>query len=288
MKIALLADIHANFRALESVLDHIKLWNPDRVIVAGDIVNRGPRPLDCLETILEGKISKGWQVIRGNHEDYVISQADPKMPKKGPVADVHQASAWTYTQLNHDISPLLDMPFKHDNYDPNGKLVRTVHGTMLGNRDGIYPETSNQKLILKLGIEDNLLFNLPVVFGVGHTHRPLIRWLNGILIVNAGSVGLPFDGDPRACYAQLWFDRSTWNAKIIRLDYDLQQAEDDFQHYGYTKDGGPLVQLVLIELKNAESHLYNWSSRYQAAAMRGEISMRETVERYLAEIGIPS
>ena len=44
MKLAVLADIHANLPALLAVLDSIDAWRPDAVVVAGDIVNRGPRP----------------------------------------------------------------------------------------------------------------------------------------------------------------------------------------------------------------------------------------------------
>ena len=51
MKIAVLADIHANYRALETVVQHVENWRPDSVLVAGDIVNRGPRSFCCLEYI---------------------------------------------------------------------------------------------------------------------------------------------------------------------------------------------------------------------------------------------
>ena len=49
MKIAVLSDIHGNFVALQAVFEHIEAWRPDHTIVAGDIVNRGPRSKDCLE-----------------------------------------------------------------------------------------------------------------------------------------------------------------------------------------------------------------------------------------------
>ena len=51
MKIALLADIHANFSALQTVSADIETWQPDLVIVAGDLVNRGPKPKECLEFV---------------------------------------------------------------------------------------------------------------------------------------------------------------------------------------------------------------------------------------------
>jgi diadenosine tetraphosphatase ApaH/serine/threonine PP2A family protein phosphatase len=42
-----------------------------------------------------------------------------------------------------------------------------------------------------------------VVIVFGHTHVPYTKLVDGVLFVNAGSVGKPKDGDPRACYALL-------------------------------------------------------------------------------------
>ncbi|HEX7974983.1 MAG TPA: metallophosphoesterase, partial [Anaerolineales bacterium] len=72
MKLAVLADIHANYVALQAVAAHIQAWQPDAVIVAGDVINRGPRPAECLHFVLEKEKTEGWRLVRGNHEDYVI------------------------------------------------------------------------------------------------------------------------------------------------------------------------------------------------------------------------
>jgi hypothetical protein len=60
---------------------------------------------------------------------------------------------------------------------------------MLGNRSGIYPVMSDDELREKIEPASSL-------FCVGHTHLPLIRRLDHTLVVNAGAVGLPFDGMP--------------------------------------------------------------------------------------------
>ena len=62
MKIAVLTDIHANFRALETVIDHVERWNPDHIIVAGDIINRGPRSNCCKQVIEEKRLNDSWKV----------------------------------------------------------------------------------------------------------------------------------------------------------------------------------------------------------------------------------
>ena len=74
MKVAVLADIHGNINALETVAEHIEGWGADAVVVAGDVINRGPLPLACLTFVQQRQHSDGWLVVRGNHEDYVLDQ----------------------------------------------------------------------------------------------------------------------------------------------------------------------------------------------------------------------
>ena len=47
MKLAVIADVHANWPALQAVAADIERWQADRVVVAGDVINRGPRPVEC-------------------------------------------------------------------------------------------------------------------------------------------------------------------------------------------------------------------------------------------------
>lgn len=279
MKVAVLSDIHANLAALETVIDHIDAWGPDQVIVAGDIINRGPRPAECLNILLGLSKSNGWKLIKGNHEDYVISQSQSTLTPHNPIFEVHKASYWTYLKLNKDVSQISKLPFQHQLNQSDAVDARFVHASMRGNRDGIYPETSDDELELQLG-------NPPDLFCVGHTHRPFIRNIGKTLVVNAGSVGLPFDADPRSSYAQLTYTRGEWNAKIIRLKYDYIAAENDFYQTGYIEEAGPLSKLVLLELIYAKSQLYNWARLYQAQALTGELSMQESVDKYIGRQGL--
>jgi putative phosphoesterase len=274
VKIAVLADIHANLPALQAVTAHLEAWQPDQVIVAGDLVNRGPRPLECLQFVQEKQRTQGWLTVRGNHEDYVITHSEPDAPRSGPALEVHRGSYWTYQKLGEDIRPLVEMPFQQSFQELDGSEVRVVHASMRGNRDGIYPETSDETLRRQIGAP-------PAVLCVGHTHRPLVRWLNGTLVVNAGSVGLPFDFDRRTGYAQIFWSRRTWHARLIRLEYDIAQEERDFAETNFIPDAGPLAQLVLIELRQARSMLFQWASRFQARALAGEISMQDSVREFL-------
>lgn len=275
MKLAVLSDIHGNYPALLNVIEHVETWRPDMVVVAGDTVNRGPRSVDCLNLILARAREAGWLTIIGNHEEYVIAQSKPDCPAHGPKADIQRASRWTYEQLNRDISALEAMPFARDLSGPDDSDVRITHGSMLGTRDGVYPRTTDDELAPKLGQP------LPAVFCVGHTHQPLTRTLDGALVINAGSVGLPFDGDWRSSYAQVTWQDGRWHARIVRLEYDRQQAERDFYETGFLDEGGPLARVMLRELQIASGLIYSWAKEFEQPVLDGEITIEQSVERFL-------
>jgi putative phosphoesterase len=273
MKLAVLADIHANYHALQAVTDHIENWAPDQVVIAGDIINRGPRPEDCLRFILDKRSSDNWLFLRGNHEEYVISQSDLNILKTSPDFDVHQASTWTFQKLDNDVSILKQMPFHISMNGKEGGEILVIHASMGGIRDGIYPWMSDKELHQKI-------CGSPAVFCVGHTHLPFVHCLDGIVVVNVGSAGLPFDGNYHPSYAQISYKRGRWHADIIRVEYDLSQAEKDFIDSGYLEEAGPLAQLVHVELKVARSQLYQWAVRYQDHVLAGEITIQESVNDY--------
>jgi putative phosphoesterase len=276
MKFAILADIHANRPALETVIDHIERWRPDCVIVAGDVVNRGPRPVECLRIILEKQNERGWLCIRGNHEDYVISHEHN--PYDGPGAEIHSSSRWTYQQLNKEVTPLKAWPFSLS-LSMRGREIRVAHASMRHNRDCVFVETPDETLREQIGPRN------PAVFVVGHTHKPLIRELNGTTVVNVGSVGLPFDGDIRACYAQVVQQGPDWKAEIIRLDYDQPLADRDFAETTFMAEGGALTRLMRVELRNSISQIDKWVAAYEKAVLAGEISLDESVTRFLEAEG---
>jgi predicted phosphodiesterase len=269
MKIAVLADIHGNEVALQAVAAHVATWRPDRVIVAGDVVNRGPRSLACLDFVLAKQQQEGWLLVRGNHEDYVLQQAQPTAPRSGPLFAMQQSSFQIWRQLNGDLAALAAMPFHVSVTGPDGRELRVIHASMKNNRTGIYPDTPDESL-------RQMIAPPPGVLCVGHTHRPLIRRLDDTLVVNAGSVGLPFDGDRRAAYARLSYGHGRWQARIVRLAYDWELGEQAYFTDGFLEND-PLAQLVLLEFRQARPLLGHWFRQYEQRVLDGEISLAEAV-----------
>lgn len=63
-RIALLADIHANYPALQAVLRELECEGIDQAIVLGDLVGYGPAPAECLQELRQ----RPWLYVRGNHD----------------------------------------------------------------------------------------------------------------------------------------------------------------------------------------------------------------------------
>ncbi len=278
MKIAVISDIHGNLPALRTVTRDVEAWGPDKVVVAGDIVNRGPLSLDCLRFVQEKRHRWGWRAIKGNHEEFLLERAAPNAPDSGPYFELVRFAHWAYQQVNVNgyLEALRQLPDKVVHLAPDGSEFRVVHASMRNNRDGIYPMASDEELWKQIA-------PVPAVFVTAHTHRPMIRRFNDSLVVNVGSVGAPFDGDQRASYGRFQWNRAGWEAEIVRLPYDRAQTERDYVESGFLHEAGPLAQLMLVELRRAGGLIYRWAKRYQDAVLAEEIDMETSVRELLQD-----
>lgn len=275
MKLAVLADIHGNRPALEAVAADIAAWRADVVVVGGDIVNRGPSSLECLRFVEERRADSAWQVIRGNHEDYVINVAHDPSDRPGVEGAIRRNVRWSAMQLSTAIAALEALPEQVSLATPGGE-ARIVHASMRHNRDNILSTTTDEELRLQIAPPANLLV-------VGHTHRPLIRSIDTTLVVNVGSAGMPFDGDIRACYGRMEWHAGAWRAEIVRVPYDRERTDYDYFTSGFLEQSGPVARLVYDEFRTAWPRIYTWVTDYREPVLAGAISIEDSVSRLLAE-----
>ena len=127
MKIAILADVHGNLQALHAVCDDVDRWRPDAVLVAGDIVNRGPCSAECYDLVLARRERDGWIVIRGNHEEYVMERACAGAPRPPDPYDVFAAVDWCRRSLGSRVAELAGLPTEASLPTPAGEVFMT-HG----------------------------------------------------------------------------------------------------------------------------------------------------------------
>lgn len=279
MKIAVLSDIHGNLPALEAVVAHIDAWSPDLVVVDGDIINRGPLSGNCLDLVVERHYSQGWCLLRGNHEEFVLNCGDPDQPLSGPVFEMKRFAHFALAQVVDHVDLLRRLPDEFEQEGSDGQLLRIVHASMRSNRDGIYPMTPEEEIRRQIA-------PAPAVFVTGHTHRPLMRQVDNTLVVNIGSVGSPFDRDRRAGYGQFTWQQNHWQAEIVRVDYDYAQIEKDYAQSGFLEEGGPLAQIMLVELRKARGLIHHWAAQYEEAVISGNLTLEESVRLVLCEENI--
>lgn len=276
MKVAVLSDIHGNLPALRAVVAHVDAWSPDMVVIGGDIINRGPMSGACLELLLERRETDGWHLLRGNHEDFVLDCSDPERPTSGPGYEMTRFAHFALAQVREHVDALRILPDVFERSAPNGDLLRIVHASMRGNRDGIYPMSQDDEIRRQIA-------PAPAVFVTGHTHRPLTRRIDGTLVVNIGSVGASFDEDRRAGYGRFTWQDGCWEAEIVRLAYDYNQTEADYARSGFLEGGGALAQLMLVELRKARNLIHRWAGRYEEMVLAGRLTLEESVRLTLID-----
>lgn len=280
MKIALISDIHGNVAALEAVTDHLAAWQPDFIILNGDVVNRGPNSAPCWEFVQQRRREDSWLLTRGNHEDFVLAYRQPEAENNPHTHGIHRHAWWTRHQFTAaQLDGMAALPDLLTLAAPDGSEVRITHASLGNNRDGILLETPAGKVREQIGTP-------PPLFLTSHIHWPMVRQLDQTLIVRSGSVGSPRDGDVRASYAQLIWRNGRWHPEIIRVPYDRAHTERDYHTLGYLAEGGPMAHLIYHEWRTALPVLSPWQRQYEKAVMAGEIALETAVSAYFAATGL--
>ena len=180
--LALLYDVHGNLPALEAVLADAEAAGVRRFLLGGDYALFGAWPQETVQRL--GGLDADW--IRGNAERWTADAA--AAPAREPL---HSALAVCRELLGEEVvGRLARLPtaLVRDG-------VRYCHASPDSDTDAFEPEPGPRDGELLDGVPERR-----VVFG--HTHLQFRRVAaGGIELVNPGSVGLPFDGDPRAGYA---------------------------------------------------------------------------------------
>lgn len=215
MRIAVLSDMHANLPALEAVLADVRRQQPDRVAVLGDLIYKGPHPAEVVEIIanLDADV-----VIRGNCEEGLrLGYPQPGFePRTERDADTVAWTRWTNPFLNRAARDYLSsLPlFAHW---PFAGGMDLFHATPT-NVFGVVMPTAPDADMLSLVQPDSRLAVC------GHVHRAYVRTVRGRTVVNVGSVGQPYDGDPRAAWCMLHIDGDAVGVELRRVVYDVEQV----------------------------------------------------------------
>ena len=233
--IAALSDVHGNAVALEAVLADVAREKPDAVMVAGDLVLNGPDPALVVD-VLRNLATDGAMVIAGNTDvavaDFDYAAAFPWMTDGIPDAIV-AAAEWAHDALGQErIDWLRRLPterrWRAD--DDDDTLVLVCHASPGSQTAGF-----DQGLDPSVTIERVARTDARIIV-CGHTHLPEVRDLGWKLIVNDGSAGYVFDGDPSASWALIDVTDGEVDAQIRRTPFDTLTVANAISARGLAGD----------------------------------------------------
>jgi len=225
MRIAILADIHANREACEACLTDAARRGAERLVLLGDIVGYGADPAWAVARAKE-LAAAGAVIVKGNHDEAAVSE------RSGMNADAATAAAWTRRVLSEDAKAFLralpleveeeDRLYVHaDAHDPqHWHYVRDAEDA----RRSI--EAVQARVVICGHVHVPALYGLTAAAKlvsfrpVAEVAVPLVRPRRWVSVV--GSVGQPRDGDAAAAYAIL--DTASSEITTIRVPYDVAAA----------------------------------------------------------------
>jgi diadenosine tetraphosphatase ApaH/serine/threonine PP2A family protein phosphatase len=227
MRLAVIADIHSNREALDSVLARIDQEGVDAIVNLGDLVGYNASPNECLE-LLQGR--NVWN-LAGNHD---LALLDPERAQGFNII-AYQALMWCRQQLRPEFREFLQsLPLLREH--PGSFLA--CHGTPTNPDTYIAYHFQGKRVLKDLFKHSDLRVCL-----FGHTHRRAL-WYRDIrgkvalrpitptpmrldpeehYLINPGSVGQPRDGNPEAAYAI--FDDKEFSIHFKSAPYDVSGAQ---------------------------------------------------------------
>jgi predicted phosphodiesterase len=220
--VAVLSDVHGNAVALGAVLDELSDHEPELLVFGGDLT-WGPLPEETLALVKDLPVPALF--VRGNAERALLES------KEEPTA----RQRWLVERHTEDDLELIGTFAERLSVDVDGLgRVCFCHGSPRSDEELVTPETPEDRLrAATAGISESVLVT-------AHTHVQFDRQLAGIRSINAGSVGMPYEGRPGAYWAMLGPD-----VRLLRTDYAVEQAAER-----YRASGDPLAeQMVEVLVK---------------------------------------
>jgi putative phosphoesterase len=231
-RVAVLSDIHGNAVALEAVRAAIRAAAPDAVLVCGDLAFNGPDPCAAVDAVREME-SEGALVIAGNTDvavaDFDWAAAFPWFPE-GPPSSFVAAAEWAHVELGSERVDWLRRLPSERRLHAEGSMLLACHASP-GSQTAGFDADLDPTVVL-----DRIMRTEARVICCGHTHLPEVRDFGWKMIVNDGSAGYIFDGEPTASWALVTLDGESVAVDIRRTEFDALTVANAISERGLPGD----------------------------------------------------
>jgi putative phosphoesterase len=227
MRVGLISDIHGNLLALDAVLAELEREHVDRLVCLGD-VESGPQANEALTRVRE----LGCPVVMGNWDDMSIHGVPE--PTDELEEKLFATAAWWSEKLTDESRAFINTFMPTVEVSLDGETMLCFHGSPQSFDHWISATTPDAEVKEMLGE-----LNHPIFAG-GHTHLQMLRRYSSKLIVNPGSVGLPFRiYRPGKIEIGRWAEYGIVSAEDGRIAFDLRRTEFDVDaHLQIARESG--------------------------------------------------
>jgi predicted phosphodiesterase len=233
-RVAALYDIHGNLPALRAVLAELEREPVDHIVIGGDVAN-GPLPVQTLDTLIG--LGTAASYVMGNGDIEVAAAYDGEDLAASVLAESPAARSAVFAAglISPDQRRLIDSFASTVTLEIDGLgEVLFCHGSPRSDTEIITALTPGQRLG---EILDDV--RTRTIVG-GHTHRQFDRRLPWHRFINAGSVGMPYEGAPAAFWALLGPD-----VELRSTDYDVTAALEQLRSGGFPDTDAMLEESLL-------------------------------------------
>lgn len=225
MRVAILSDIHGNLISLEAVLTDLERQKIDQIVCLGDVATLGPQPKETVARLRQLDAT----FIMGNHDTYLIDPAKAKQYVDAPWF-LNKVN-WCIEQLSDDDLDFVKQFLPYTKISLPSKIeMLCYHGSPDSNTDILLPMTPPTTVDTMLGG-----YRCHIMVG-GHTHIQMMRQHKGTLLLNAGSVGMPFEQALFIHAPRLlpWAEYLIVNAEPQGVSADLRRVKIDLDQVRQT------------------------------------------------------
>ncbi|HAM51503.1 MAG TPA: YfcE family phosphodiesterase [Nitrospiraceae bacterium] len=219
MKVAIFGDIHGNLEALKAAYSETVSKGIDKIYHLGDLGGYAPFVNEVVEFLTEHRI----EGVKGNYDETVANDREHCGCKyEDPVQEemANLSFEWTKKHASRKTKEYLKkLPFSIS-LQAEGKKVLLFHATP-GKNNLYWYEERPEKFFREMArkVETDIMI-------YGHTHKPYRKDIEGKVFINAGSVGKPKDGDPRACVALVEITKDAVTTNFLRVPYDIEATAE--------------------------------------------------------------
>jgi predicted phosphodiesterase len=220
VRVAVLSDVHGNPAALEAVLRDVEREQPDAIVFGGDLVS-GPFPRDTLELLMP---LEGASFVRGNGDREVVAAFESDLEfDDAEEQPARRSASWVAPQLTREQRDFVAAFRDTVTVDVDG-LGETLfcHGSPRSDEEVITHLTPEERL------REFLAGTQQRIVVCGHTHMQFERVVDGTRVLNAGSVGMPYQGERGAFWLLLGPE-----VDFRRAEYDIDAFVDRLRAADY-------------------------------------------------------